>query len=698
MFKNAQLKAHLLSFIALLATVLLSACSGGGSDAGGSTDNSSSEMSVSILAGALSKIGNTNGMGSAASFDFPNHIATDGTNLYVTDNGNNLIRKIVIASGAVSTFAGNGNPESVDGTGTSASFFFPSGIATDGTNLYVAESGGNVIRQIVIATRVVTTLAGTPGVAGSADGTGAAAEFDMPIGLSLVGGDLYVADMWNNLIRKVVISTGVVTTFAGDGSCGSTDATGISASFCQVSGITNDGTYLYITDTGNSTVRQIDISTGVVTTLAGTAGNYGYADGTGAAAQFNYPETLTISGGYLYVMDTQSFVVRQVDISTGDVTTFAGTAYTEGYSDGVGSAIEFAGYPTGITTDGTNLYAVDSNNATIRKIVISTATSSTLAGSPVLASTGSTDGVGTAARFNWIQGIASDGTNVYVSDLINNTIRKIVVATGAVTTFAGTAGSGSTVDGTGTAARFNNPHGIVYTGGYLYVADYFGQVIRRISTTTGVVTTFAGTVGVSGYVNAVGTAAQFAYPVALATDGTYIYVAGEAAIQKIEISSATVSEVAGQSGTADYVDATGSAARFGWITALAVHAGQLYSIDDFNNIRKIDLATNAVTTIAGSTSGTAGFADGVGTAARFFYPTGLTISNSNLYVADRGNNSIRKVDLTTNEVTTLLGSMASEADSEGTLSTATLSNPNSIHFDSTLGFFIGNDANVKRVH
>ena len=161
-------------------------------------------------------------------------------------------------SGAVTTVAGTGSTGSANGTGTSASFYNPAGITRDGTNLYVADHNNHLIRKIVISTGAVTTVAGT-GSSGSADNTtGTSASFNGPTGITTDGTNLYVADGNNHLIRKIVISTGVVTTVAGTGSSGSANGTGTSASFNQPSEITTDGINLYVADLGNHLIRQIE--------------------------------------------------------------------------------------------------------------------------------------------------------------------------------------------------------------------------------------------------------------------------------------------------------------------------------------------------------------------------------------------------------------------------------------------------------
>lgn len=698
MFKRSFFKPLLL--VLLPCTLVASGCSP--TSPSGSSDSSSineSTMSLSFFAGVASKVGNLNGTGAAAMFNYPFNSVTDGTNLYVADMYNNLIRKVVISTGVVTTLAGSGEAATVDGTGTAASFSGPTGITTDGTNLYVTEWTGRVVRKIVIATGVVTTLAGTAGVQGSTDAVGTAATFSIPYGIETDGTNLYVLDMWIHKIRKIVIATGAVTTFAGTGSCGSADGIGTAASFCQPGGITSDGTYLYVADTSNQLIRQVEIATGTVTTIAGTAGVYGHVDATGTAAQFNYPEGIAHTGGHLYVMDTQNYVVRDVNISSGVVTTLAGTAGVTGASDGVGTAISFAINPTGITTDGTNLYITDTSNSTIRKIVISTATSSTLVGTGATTVLGSTDGTSSAARFNSVQGMTTDGTNLYVTDQYNHTIRKIVLSTGAVTTLAGSAGLNGTTDATGSAARFDNPYGIVHVGGNLYVADYMNHVIRKIVVSTGVVTTFAGS-GVNGHADGTGTAAQFSYPAALATDGTYLYVGGGQYVQKVRISDAEVTSIAGD-GTYDYADGTGTAAKFAWITGIAVLNGNLYVTDgEYSNVRKIVISTGVVTTVAGATaSNTFGSTDGNGTAARFSWPSGIAVLNeSNLYITDQGNNVIRKFNVNSGQVTTVVGQVHARYDREGLVATtATIAHPNCIMYDSSAGLFTANDAGIQRI-
>ena len=365
-------RKHYISLF-LFLTVLLSSC---GSDSstylmGGAIQGVPLQLTTTVTTpiGSAGSSGTTDGTGSAARFYNPYGITTDGINLYIADTFNHTIRKIVIATGEVTTLAGSaGSSGSADGTGSAALFNSPNGITTDGTNLYVADSFNHTIRKIIIATMEVTTLAGSMGVSGSADGIGSAAQFNAPTGITTDGTVLYVADHQNHTIRKIVIATGEVTTLAGSAlSNGTTNGTGVTARFNFPYGITTDGANIYVTDTQSYTIRKIVITTGEVTTLAGSAGNQGSTDGVGAAARFFQSYGITTDGFNLYVADTFSNTMRQIVIATGEVTTLVGSAGNQGSTDGVGAAARFYN-PAGITTDGTNLYILDALNHTVRQM------------------------------------------------------------------------------------------------------------------------------------------------------------------------------------------------------------------------------------------------------------------------------------------------------------------------------------------
>jgi streptogramin lyase len=602
---------------------------------------------VTTLAGTAGARGSADGTGSAARFNWPTGVAVDGSgNVYVADSGNSTIRKITPA-GAVTTLAGAAGGGSADGTGSAARFNQPNGVAVDASgNVYVADSVNRTIRKITPA-GVVTTLAGTAGSWGSVDGTGSAARFSLPSGVAVdASGNVYVADRNNSTIRKIT-PDGVVTTFAGTaGSIGSADGTGSAARFYSPSGVAVDGTgNVYVADTYNQTIRKITPA-GVVTTLAGTALSYGSADGTGSAARFWNPSGVAVDGsGNVYVADGGNNggnnAIRKIT-PAGVVTTFAGTAGSYGSADGTGSAARFF-WPSGVAVDGSgNVYVADSSNSTVRKITPAGVVT-TLAGTA--GASGSADGTGSAARFYSPRGVAVDGSgNVYVADSQNHTIRTITPA-GVVTTLAGTAGSSGSADGTGSAARFDYPEGVAVDGsGNVYVADYNNHTIRKI-TPAGVVTTLAGTAGARGSADGTGNAARFTFPKGVAVDGSgNVYVAdgGNNAIRKIT-PAGVVTTLAGTAGSYGSADGTGSAARFWGPSGVAVDgSGNVYVADTSNNtIRKITPA-GVVTTLAG-TAGSGESADGTGSAARFSSPYGVAVDGiGNVYVADGGNNAIRK--------------------------------------------------------
>ena len=269
-----------------------------------------------------------------------------------------------ILQATVTTLAGS-TEGFADGTGTAVQFNFPRGIAAgaDGS-LYVADIGNNRIRRVTPA-GTVTTLAGN--TEGFADGTGTAARFDSPSGVAVgADGSLYVADTQNNRIRRVT-PAGVVTTLAGS-TQGLADGMGTNAWFYFPQGIAvgADGS-LYVTDGFNSRIRKITPA-GEVTTLAGN-GSFGFANGTGTAAAFNFPQGIAVgTDGSLYVTDTENNRIRKVT-PAGAVTTLAGSIRgLGGFADGTGTAALFNG-PTGIAAgaDG-SLYVADYYNNRIRKI------------------------------------------------------------------------------------------------------------------------------------------------------------------------------------------------------------------------------------------------------------------------------------------------------------------------------------------
>jgi len=229
--------------------------------------------------------------------------------------GGEVTATVRIDGGVVTTLAGTagGSGGSADGTGAAASFNAPTGVAVDSSgNVYVADSENHTIRKITAA-GVVSTFTGT-GSVGRLDGTGSAASFRYPFGVAVDSiGNVYVADYYNSTIRKIT-AAGVVSTFAGTGSVGRLDGTGSAASFYYPYGVAVDSSgNVYVADTFNNTIRKIT-SAGVVSTLAGTAGSTGSTDDTGAAASFRYPSGVAVdSSGNVYVADQLNHTIRKIE-------------------------------------------------------------------------------------------------------------------------------------------------------------------------------------------------------------------------------------------------------------------------------------------------------------------------------------------------------------------------------------------------
>jgi sugar lactone lactonase YvrE len=629
-------------------------------DAGTDGGDASTQLpSVSLVAGSLGGIGCVDGIGAAARFNNPRGGVFTGGKLYVADMYNNVIRVVTPDTGTVTTLAGKPlHKGSADGVGPAARFDRPHGITTDGTNLYVTDMRNDTIRQIVIATGAVTTLAGTAGQTGSTDMPGAAARFDHPHGIVYDGnGNLFVADTHNQTIRKIVISGAVVSTLAGlAGTKGSTDnATGSLARFNQPHGITFAGGNLYVADTANNVIRQVVASSGATTTPAGTAGQTGSDDGTGAAARFNGLRDLVFDGALaLYVVDTDNSKVRKMVLASAVVSTVTGGQ--NGSKDGVGVAASFSG-PMAIATDGNGtLFVADGWGQTLRRVAVSTESVSTLAGAPN--GEGLADGNGAAALFKRPHGLCVVGNQLYVADKRNDLIRQIDLGTGAVTTLAGSITGSS--DGMGSAAQFNGPWGLATDGaGTLFIADAANQTIRQLTLSTGLVTTLAGTAGQKGSTtNVVGAAARFNGPAGLAYLNGTLYVAdsNNATVRAIDVKSANVTTLAGTAGSSGSMDAQGAAARFNGPTGLAIEGGVLYVADQNNHtIRSISLPAAMVGTVAGS-PGAVGSADGPGSMAHFFYPSALSGDGAgNLYIADTRNHTVRKIAIASTMVSTFAG-------------------------------------------
>jgi sugar lactone lactonase YvrE len=560
--------------------------------------------------------------------------------VYVVDNGSQKIRKIT-SSGVVTTLAGSGDYGSADGTGTTASFSSPTGVAVDESgNVYVADNSSN-IRKIT-ASGAVTTISGS--------GASQALCIDQ-------NGNIYTSS--NNKILKFnpsisglaevnQISAGENHSLAlksdgtvfgwGSNANGKIDVPTWINDFAQVSAGGNHSLALRregeIWGWGDNTHEQtwsskilnlnrvVQVAAGGTHSLALTSFGSVVAWGNNANGQTSVPAGYTQASfgkrlglavygsgnnSIIYVADTDNKKIRKIT-ANGTVLTLAGSG-EYGSDDGIGAAASFR-EPQGVTVDNSgNVYVADCN--TIRKITAN-GTVTTVAGSADY--WGSEDGLLTSATFGWNAGgiaVDSDGT-IYVTDSSNNKIRKITSL--GVTTLAGSGQTGA-VDGNGISASFNDPYSLaVYGSGnsaIVYVADYKNNKIRKI-TANGTVTTFAGSV-TPGFADGNVTAARFDHPESIAVDsGGNVYVADSANCKVRKITPAGVVTTLAGSGFYASTDGTGVAASFRYPDGIVADInGNIYTAEE-KKIRKVTTA-GAVTTFAGAE--THGSQDGVATMA-----------------------------------------------------------------------------------
>lgn len=582
---------------------------------------------LSVLAGVPSGQGTRDGTGTTARFSNPFDIVIDETGTFFVADRQGFIRKITPA-GQVTTVA----LYSENGESTGRENALPLGhLAVDRSgNLFMTDFDSAVWR--IAPNGAATVFAGQTKVTGAQDGTGSAALFKDPEGLVAdASGNLFVADSMNHAIRKIT-PAGVVTTYAGTlGVSGDEDGPAADAKFEAPSALAMDSSGNLFVGGLSSPIRKISPS-GIVTTIRTTA-RYAILD-------------IAVDGaGNLFVTDNRSKAVLGIS-STGVESVFAGQPDSMGGVDGTGAAARFR-YPAGMTIDASgNLYVVDRMNHAIRRITPA-AVVTTFAGT--LSSQGSDDGPGAQARFRFSStvGMAWDGAgNLFAADTDNHTIRKISPA-GVVTTLAGTPGVSGSRDGDGAEARFYQPLGVAADkAGNIYVADSLNCTVRKI-TPAGNVTTLAGSPGTRGMEDGQGAAAHFSTPWGVAVDGAgnlFVTDGIYATIRRIT-PTGVVTTPFGVAGDSRIVDGTGASARFQQPTGITMDgAGNLYVAERYGNaIRKITPA-GVVTTLAGSGEVEQGSVDGVGAAARFAAPAGVAVDGSgNVFVADVGNNAIRKI-------------------------------------------------------
>lgn len=607
-----------------------------------------------------------------------------------------------IAGNGLATFSGDGGP------GTNAQLYNPSGVAMDPAgNVYIADTGNNRIRKITVTTGLISTIAGT-GIAGDTnDGQAATnAEINGPTAIAFdSAGNLYFVDAGFR-VREVTASTGVISTVTGSGGTYGTSATSVAV---DASGD------IYFSANGTE-ILMLTPSTGNVTTIAGIGYDYGYSGDGGLAtnATLNNPANLRLdSSGNLYIADIGNARVRKVTISTGIITTVAGDG-TSGYAGdgGQASSAEISIGSIAVDPSG-NLYIADAGNNRVREVSASTGIIKTIVGTGTAGYLGDGGPGLTAELRNPADVVVDSSGNVFIADETNYRIRKLTVATGIITTIAGTGAISYSGDGgPATAAELSTPGAIaVDAAGNLYIADQLNARIREVAASSGIINTIAGN-GTLGYSGDGGpaTAAQI-YPGAVAVDtsgNVFIFDTADGVVREVAASTGLISTVAN--------NIVGGMAKrsLQWIKpdiGVAFAPGA-FALDSSGNIyiSNISFGTGSASTVSEFTistgtwsvvagNGTSGYSGDGGSAksAELNYPTGLAVDSAgNIYIADEDNNRIRKVTVSTGIITTIVGTgTASYSGDGGSAAKATLNYPADVALDSAGNLYIADEGNER---
>jgi DNA-binding beta-propeller fold protein YncE len=695
---------------------------------------------VTTLVGTKATYGSVDGLGSTARFNKPCGIAIspDGFFALVTDINNHVIRKVVISTKSVTTVSGAKYLDgSIDGRGTSSRFSYPNSVAIspDGWFAIVTDADGQTIRFITINTGDVNTVAGNLHYTGMADGVGLAAQFYNPEG-SAVNRASCSTGLFQvpcSLCSSGTYRTGCTWTSPGICTACSVCPPGQYRSGCAGTSpgsclcTASSGSYPVILRDGPSCqCGRLEVSyNGMWGTVCDDY--FGAADATVVCKQLqlssgNVMPTASLGSNAIWMDDVsctgtenslsscpfRSWGVHDCshseDVSVCCCTMCPSGQYSSGCSgSSSGSCLSCPTCPAGkyrarcmdssvgYCTSCLVSFALvaDTDNHIIRSVQLDSGAVSTLAGTKEVA--GSADGTGTRAYFSKPHSvvISPDGGSAYVCDTWNHAIRIIIISTGYVDTLAGSKGTSGSVDGVWTSAQFDSPVGLAISpdGSLIFVADTYNQIIRVISPTTKSVSTLAGGKDVAGSVDGYGIAARFYNPrgIAISPDGTYALVSDtdNFAVRMVVIHSGAVTTLAGVKSTMGSVDGMGSAARFTSVEGLEISPiGQYVLVADHDNhaIRKIDIGSGAVSTLAGSL-GISGTTDGTGTFSRFMNPYTVSISTDGLValVPEFGNHAIRHIELDTNSVTTLAGSPSLFGSQDGVGSTARLNHVRGVH-------------------
>jgi streptogramin lyase len=621
-----------------------------------------------------------------ARLDYPTGLCADQSgNIFIADTMNNRIR-MVDPDGIITTVAGNGSSGSSGdgGPATDALLNEPEGVAVDGLgNIYIADTQNHYIRRVDSATGTITLYAGKPGVAGYKMEGGPAdnAELNEPQGLYVdASGNLFIADTGNCMIRKVDGLTKKITRVAGAVS-GTTPSCGDSGDGGQATATKLDrphGVYvnkdgnIYIADEDNHRILKVDITTGIITTIAGNGvPAYGGDGGPAVDASIQNPKSVWVDvNGNVLIADNENNRIRKVTVTTGDISTAAGNGIA-GYWGDHGPAINASlKKPHGVcayqSPAPAYLYFSDPSNYQIRRVDLEENFLTKTAGTIWVGYNGDNI-LATWANLNYPFGVHVDGSgNVLIADTYNHRIRKVNAKTGIITTVAGNGFKGFSGDGgPATSARVRYPFSVYGdSAGNIYIADTYNYRIRKVNAKTGIITTVAGN-GSAKFLGDGGLATEAsikkAYDLAVDREGNlYIVDTDNHCIRKVDATTGIIDTVVGQGTLAGFSGDGGLAtnARLNTPTGVCVDAsGNIYVTDTNNDVvRKVDATTKIINTIAGN--GNPGFSGdgGLATQAQLDYPEGVWVDSSgNIFIVDTNNCRIRMVDGNTAIITTVAG-------------------------------------------
>jgi uncharacterized protein (TIGR03437 family) len=634
-------------------------------------------------------------------------VAVDSAgNVYAADTGNHQVVKAsrtgiltVAAGNGIDTFSGDG------GSAISASLNVPTSVAVDRAgNIYIADWHNHRVRKVT-PDGVIMTLAGNGSATFSGDGGPATrASLNDPRGVAVDGGNnVYIADAANQRIR-MVNSSGVITTVAGNGVYGFAGDGGPAtrASLAYPLGVAvGPSGELYIADSGNHRVRAID-ATGGISTLAGN-GTQGFSGDGGPApnAALNQPNGVAVDAvGAVYIADSFNHRLRKV---TGDKTivTVAGNGIG-GFAGDNGPAVSAAlNRPFGVAVDASGrLYIADELNQRIRS-VSAAGVISTIAGNGLFKYAGDGGPAG-AASLNSPYTVARDTWgSFYIADTFNHRIRKIRLD-GSIITIAGNGTRGFSGDGgPATNAALIEPYGVTAdSAGNVYFADQGNHRVRKINA-QGLISTVAGNgVGAASGDGGAATSASLNFPSGVAVDASnnlYIADSLNERIRKV-VTDGTITTIAGngvRGSSGDGGPATGASLNFP--SGVAVDAnGNVYIADSGNHrIRKVG-TNRTITTVAGTGAPGFGGDGGAATGALLNLPVAVAVDGAgNLYTADRDNHRVRTVNLG-GVISTLAGNGVQEFDGDGGPATrACLSYPSGLALDAAGNVYVADSANDR---